>query len=357
MLKHTQPIFKLYSTTDALQDHQTCDGVVCFSSNHFLHNIITSILILPTTPLLDDLEHLIRERNPYYWKAEWDGTFNGTAPLFLVLNLFFIATGIAFAWKEKRLAGLTPLAIFVAYNISNGVARTSGGRYIVPVDWIVPLYYLLGVFYVISWVSNSMGAQWNIFSKTSEQATPKYNGTNQLSKTLFVFVILFGLGWLIPLSENLRQPRYQNINPTEILATNRALVEDAGLKSDDLVKFLQSPNASMFIGRALYPRYYKMNQGSFPSAFYPYNTLGFPRTAFKVIGPAGEYSVVLPGDVPQYLPHTSDVLVLGCNGQDYFDALVVIVLGDNGLIYTRQPESELQCPLQQPVCNNNSVCQ
>jgi len=129
------------------------------------------------------------------------------------------------------------------------------------------------------------------------------------------------------------------------------------LKSDDLVKFLQSPNASMFIGRALYPRYYKMNQGSFPSAFYPYNTLGFPRTAFKVIGPAGEYSVVLPGDVPQYLPHTSDVLVLGCNGQDYFDALIVVVLGDNDLIYTRQPESELQCPLQQPVCNNNSVCQ
>jgi len=356
-LMNTELISSLYSDTDSIQGDQACDGVVCFSSNHFLHNIITSILILPTTPLLDDLEHLIRERNPYYWKAEWDGTFNGTAPLFLVLNLFFIATGIAFAWKEKRLAGLTPLAIFVAYNISNGLARTSGGRYIVPVDWIVPLYYLLGVFYIITWLANTMGAQWNIFPKTPEQATQKYNGTSQLSKTLFVFVILFGLGWLIPLSENLRQPRYQNINPTEILATNRALVEDAGLKSNDLVKFLQSPNASMFIGRALYPRYYKMNQGSFPSAFYPYNTLGFPRTAFKVIGPAGEYSVVLPGDVPQYLPHTSDVLVLGCNGQDYFDALVVIVLGDNGLIYTRQPESELQCPLQQPVCNNNSVCQ
>jgi hypothetical protein len=77
-----------------------------------------------------------------------------------------------------------------------------------------------------------------------------------------------------------------------------------------------------------------------------------------MIGPAGEHSVVLPGgDVPQYLPHTSDVLVLGCNEQDYFDALVVIVLGDNDVIYTRQPESELQCPLQQPVCNNNSFCQ
>ena len=84
--------------------------------------------------------------------------------------------------------------------------------------------------------------------------------------------------------------------------------------------------------------------------------MGFPRTAFKLIGPVGERSVVLPGGMPSYFPHTSDVLVLGCNGQNYFDALVVIVLDNNKAIYTRAPESELQCPLKQPVCNNNSVC-
>jgi hypothetical protein len=138
------------------------------------------------------------------------------------------------------------------------------------------------------------------------------------------------------------------------------LIEDAGLKLDVLDKFLQNKDASIFIGRALYPRYYKMNRGDAAYNFYnfsPYITMGFPRTAFKVIGPMGERSVVLPGDPPQYLPHASDVLVLGCNGEHYFDALVVIVLSDNGVIYTRQPTSELRCPLQQPVCDNNSICQ
>lgn len=353
----TQPISLLYSATDVIQSNRSCDTVVCFSSNHFLHNILTSILIFPTSPILDNLVHLIRERNPYYWKADWDGTFRGTAPLFLILNVFFITTGIAFAWREKRLPGLTPLTIFVVYNISNGLARTSGGRYIVPVDWIVPFYYLLGVFYMIVQLAGIAGTQWNIFSETPKQEIPQQNGTNHLPKAFLVFAILLGLGALIPLSEALRPPRYLDISPMAILATNRSLIENAGLKFDDLGKFLQSSDSSILIGRALYPRYYKMSQGDAPFAFYPYVTMDFPRTAFQVIGPLGEKSVVLPGDAPSYLPHASDVLVLGCNGQHYLDALVVIVLDGKGAIYTRKPESELLCPLPQPVCNNNSICQ
>ncbi len=356
-LKHTQPIYALYQDPHAIQGDQPCDKVACFSARHFLHNVITSILVLPTSPALDDASHLIRDRRPYYWDAWWDGTFTDAAPLFLILNLFFIATGIAFAWREKRLPGLTPLAIFVAYNISNGLARTSGGRYIVPADWIVPLYYLLGVFYVASWLANAARSQWNIFSKTSAADAPKQDATSRSLKTAFVFAILLGFGGLIPLSENLRPPRYQNMDPLETLAANGALIEDAGLSPDDLGAFLQSPNANIFIGRVLYPRYYDMNQGETAFSFYPYTAMGFPRMAFITIGPAGERSVVLPGDVLQYPSHTSDVLVLGCKGTKYVDALVVIVLDEHGTVYTRKPASALQCPLQQPVCNNNSVCQ
>jgi len=75
-----------------------------------------------------------------------------------------------------------------------------------------------------------------------------------------------------------------------------------------------------------------------------------------VAGPTGQHSVILPGDDFRYFPHASDVLVLGCNNQNYVDAFAVIILDENGTLYTRQPVSELQCPLQQPVCNNNLVC-
>lgn len=351
-LKSIGIISALYPDTPE-QNAPPCNTVLCFSVNHFLHNTLTSFLILPTSPFLDELRYLIKDRQPY-WQANWDGSLHGATPLFLVLNLFFITTGIARAWKEKRIQGLTPLAIFVAYTLSNALARTSGGRYLVPADWLLILYYLLGVFHVLSWGANTLGIPWNVFAADPEARAPRVREFQ--SRVVGASAVLLMLGLLLPLSEALYLPRYQHVDPQETLASNRALIEQTGLKIYDLDTFLQNPDATILIGRALYPRFYKMNQGDYQGIFYPFHVLAFPRTAFKLIGPAGEHSVVLPGGIPEHLPHASDVLVLGCNGTDYFDALVAIVLNGNGAAYVREPEAPLQCPLQQPVCNNNSVC-
>jgi hypothetical protein len=84
--------------------------------------------------------------------------------------------------------------------------------------------------------------------------------------------------------------------------------------------------------------------------------MGFPRTTFTLIGKDGEKGIVLPGEKPSYFPHAVDTLVLGCKEQFYVDALAVIVLDEKGAVYTRSPESSLQCPLEQPVCDNNHNC-
>ena len=42
------------------------------------------------------------------------------------------------------------------------------------------------------------------------------------------------------------------------------------------------------------------------------------------------------------------------NEKEYIDALAIIILDEKGAVYTREPKSELRCPLQQPVCDNNS---
>jgi len=355
-LNNTQPILQLYQHNNTTPGNLPCDTVICFSANHFLHNIVTSLLIFPTSPFIDDLRYLVKERSPY-WQTNWDGSLTGIATVILFLNLFFITTGVALAWKKQGLTGLTPLVIFIVYNISNGLARTSGGRYLVPVDWIVIIYYLLGVLWIITWVANMIGVSWKISSvPLAPDLLTHITSDRYFSKSLGIITTLLLFGALIPVSENLYLPRYQNLEPQETLSDNRALLEQTGLKIHDLDTFLQTADAEILVGRALYPRFYKMNQGEFLGAFYPYNTLGFPRTAFKLIGPAGEYSVVLPGDMPESLPHASDVLVLGCKGTNYLDALAVIVLGDNSRAYARQPEAPLQCPVQPPVCNNNSVC-
>ena len=352
-LKQTQPLLALYTDFNTLQE-PPCNSTACFVPNHFLHNVLTSILVLPTSPVLDDLRHTVKESHGY-WRPDWDGSFTVASFFFFVLNLFFIVLGIRAAWEQHRLAGLAPLAIFMFYNLSNGFARTSGGRYIVPIDWIVTIYFLIGVFQTIILLANVLGTQLRSVPQPAEENGPGRSYTkNDLSRAILILAILFGLGALIPLAERLHANRYQSFDVPKLLVERESQIAEAGLSLQEINSFLQNPNAEISVGRALYPRYYIENEGEVH--FYPVVVMGFPRTTFTLIGPAGEKGIVLPGEKPDYFPHATDAIVLGCRESLYVDALAVIVLDEQGAVYTRSPESPLQCPLKQPVCDNNHNC-
>ncbi|HUE97686.1 MAG TPA: hypothetical protein VMN99_00450 [Anaerolineales bacterium] len=351
--KQTQPVLELYKDIEIIQE-PSCNTTICFVPNHFLHNILTSILILPTSFVLDDLRHTVKGDFPY-WRPDWDGSFTNLSLLLFVLNIFFIILGISIAWKQQRLPGLIPLAVFIFYNLSNGFARTSGGRYIVPVDWIVTIYFLIGVFQTITLFGNVLGSRWQLFTESVAQNTPRQNFTkNDATRAVVILAILFGLGALVPLAEVLHVNRYQDFDISKALADREAQIASAGLDLPEINSFLENPNAEIFVGRALYPRYYVENVGEVH--FYPVVVMGFPRTTFTLIGPKGEQGIVLPGERPGHFPHAVDTLVLGCREQFYVDALAVIILDEEGAVYTRSPASDLQCPLRQPVCDNNHNC-
>ncbi len=349
----THTLSSLYQPADMTQEDGTCGSVACFVPNHFLHNIVTSILLLPTSPLLDDLRHTVKESNPY-WDPFWDGTFAPLSLFIFLLNVFMIVLGVVVAWKRGKIPGITPLAVFMFYNLSNAFARTSGGRYLVPMDWIITVYFLVGVFQALAWFGSTLNLDLDPSSESIERGAVKSTSRNDIPRITFIIISLIGLGALIPLSENLHARRYENFDPSKTLADHRQALADAGLDIQFIERFLETSNAGIFAGRALYPRHYKMDQGE--PHFFPTINMPFPRTTFTLIGPVGELGVILPGGIPSYFPHASDVVVIGCSGEKYFDALAVIVLDGEGAVYTREPESELQCPLEQPVCTNNSVC-
>jgi len=353
ILANTRILLELYPATELAQNSNACKTTLCFVSKHFLHNISMSFLTLPTSPVLDDLRHTVKDAQPY-WRPDWDGSLTPSSLGFLVLNTFFITLGISLAWNQLRLVGLTPLAVFVFYNISNALARTSGGRYLVPMDWIISIYFLLGVFWLIIWFANAIGIKWELFSIPTQQDIPQQMPSRNAWSTIAILAALFGLGSLIPLSENLHPPRYQNVDMKQTLIDHEQEIATAGISTADIDLFLKSSNAELLVGRILYPRYYPMDRGEI--LFDPFVTMGFPRTAFTLIGPQGQRGVILPGPSPDHFPHAVDAIVLGCREEKYLDALAVILLDENGSIYTRSPESEFQCPLKQPVCNNNRVC-
>jgi hypothetical protein len=352
--RHTLPLSMLWNSQKS-QDQQACQTIVCFAPRHFIHNVNMSILLLPTSPVMDDLWHTVKESYPY-WRADWNGIFTGPAVLFFALNVFFITLGIGFAWKQQGLAGLAPLAVFAFYHVSNAFARTSGGRYIVPVDWITTLYFIAGLFFTITELARAARVSAGSVSDPAMQDTGKNRPqASPLATTAWILLLLFGAGSLVPLSEKIHEPRYANFNTSQTLREYEELIANAGLTTDQIEEFLQLPGSAIRVGRALYPRSYKVGQGEI--AFPPYTVLDFPRTGFVLAGPEGSNAVVLPGDVPSHFPHAGDVLVVGCSGPDYIDALAVVLLEDNGTVYTRSPMPELTCPLRQPVCQSNKECE
>jgi hypothetical protein len=351
--KQSQAVLELSRPIDILQE-PSCNSTACFVPNHFLHNVLTSILVLPTSPVLDDLRHTVKERFSY-WSPDWDGTFTIPAFFFFALNLFFILLGIRTAWEGQRLAGLVPLAIFMFYNLSNGFARTSGGRYIVPIDWILTIYFLIGLFRTLLLFAGVLRFRWMSFPERSEtNALAQSRTSSSLASAVVILVVLFGLGGLIPLAETLHPERYANFDVAKTLSEHESQIASAGLSLPEIDSFLNNPNAEISVGRALYPRYYIEFEGEVH--FYPVVVMGFPRTTFTLIGPDGEKGIVLPGEKPDHFPHAVDTIVLGCKEEFYVDALAVIVLDDTGSVYTRNPASPLQCPLKQPVCDNNHHC-
>jgi hypothetical protein len=353
--KQAEILSSLYGDTYIAQD-PSCNSITCFAPKHFLHNVITSILILPTSPTFDDLRHTVKETYPF-WHADWQGNFTLLSLFFFVLNVFFITLGISVAWTQQRLTGLVPLAVFMFYNLSNAFARTSGGRYIVPIDWVISLYFMIGIFFLITKAAESSNIKLgSLFDPENQEMDRVRTERSPWLTVALLLTLLFGAGSFVPLSEKFHSPRYADFNVTEALQERESQIAEAGLELAQINEFLENPGAEILVGRTLYPRSYKLGQGEVSFYFYPYTIMEFPRTGFFLIGPKGQDGILLPGGVLKYLPHAADALVIGCREINYIDALMVIILDQPGAVYTRSPMSELTCPLRQPVCENNTVC-
>ena len=83
---------------------------------------------------------------------------------------------------------------------------------------------------------------------------------------------------------------------------------DLDLAEEQLNTFLQLPEAVVYRGMGLYPRFYLHDKGE-PDHFSAFRVQTFPRLVMDVIGPAGNAVGVLPLDeLPGSLPNGVDVL-------------------------------------------------
>ncbi len=324
-----------------------------FVPRHFAHNELMAVLILPLEGQFKTLGETLQAP---YWQtiATWTGELPWTSLIFLAFNLLILAIGIGLSWRRWRWAGLLPLAVQAGYFAANGLARNSGARYLVAVDWVELVYYSLGLLLLTEMALRLLNQREPVRVIFNDEAAlegaPQTGWKNWLRSGSFGALAL-SVAILIPTIGSLIPERYPRMSREAVLAKVISL-DVLDVDHAQVETFLQDPAARAWIGRGIYPRFYRSHQGE-PLAYYngkalatPLQSRDYDRLTLTVLTPEREYNVVLPTGAVDSFPDGADVAVFGCwdNPDYYLDALAVVVLTDPPVVFTRDSQLSLTCP-------------
>jgi hypothetical protein len=343
------------------------DPGVPFVVDHLLHNLVTSAMIFPVTSEFLSMREVVKDGESF-WRPRWDGGMTGLSAFMLVLNLALVAFGIGTAFQRHRLRGLLPIGVLLLYLTANSLARTSGGRYVVPVDWILVAYYCVALAELVHATRALLRGKTTVTpglpvrepARTRRVLDSTVSGFAQFAAHLLpILASVLLVGALVPLAGVLYPRRYVRADNAILLQKLEGDVVESSARQD-LAAFMQQPGAVIVQGRALYPLFYRWGQGE-PTRYAPYHAREYPRLVFVLIGPQGTRHVILAASQPPMIPNAADVIVLGCQGREAgYDIIHAIVVtaesADLRAVLERNPQAPLKCPLPEPVCDNNHNC-
>ena len=159
------------------------------------------------------------------------------------------------------------------------------------------------------------------------------------------FFLLIGLA--VPLTEKTISVKYSDERKQQMLNTFMQSNIASKMQRTQLKKFTNN-NGTLFVGRALYPRYFGLDKGEF-STNNPFGPKPFSRLVFHLAGPDTQTIILPVKKAPKYIPNSSDVLVFSCkNGEP----LAVVVFSSHSepkaVIYRDPLPMEISCPLPHP---------
>ena len=308
-------------------------------SSYFFRNLIQGFLYLPASFRLETDLDAYTSRLPYW--NDWTGGLPVESWGILALNLLLISSGLAAAWRKLGPIGLFPFAIYLGYLASLAIPMISGWRFLLPADWIVLVYYLLGGSALVGflWERLTPGQQTAHNLKNTE-ATPPNLPWKKMTLPI-ILAILFSTSLF--LAEALTPERYPlHAQPQQMDAylSVRQTYHNAPTIAI-LAGFLEQSDAVLLHGKALYPRFFEPKKGFSRNGLISFRPYEFARLGFYLLGPNPEH-IILPLTVsPETFPHAAEVWVLGCKRDtDYFHRIYVealeILLPEESLIFQQE---------------------
>lgn len=346
----TEVEFNTSQITQELSNNISNNNLSVFESiiNHGNRNIISSILTLPIEWVFQDLNHLYKQDGDGLWRDQWDGSFSTEQWAAIAVWTVLGAVSIGCLVRIHGLAGFSIIYFWVVYAFSIGFSRSSGGRYIVPTNWI-PM--LLLAFCCLLFFSRGKVT----ISKPVVNRLPAWEPvcTMAIFTAFFTGMVLF---------ETLLPSKSTSDEKPDLDILKENLIDNK-INWDLVEEQLNSGIMHISHGVAVYPRFYYYKTGEH-SASGAMMEKDFSRMTFIGINRdereefSQEYLMPhkeLIGDFPQ----DSIYRALSCSSSfGYEDILAVTIKTPQGqqFTYVRDPLPEFSCPVPEPVCSANEVC-
>lgn len=320
------------------------DEVLRFVSAHYFHNMIYSYIFLPQSFRIERLRTYVAAEP--FWGA-WQGELSLHGWILLVLNMGVIALGFGASWKKHKYLALVPLVIGMGYNASVSVGRISGWRFILPSDWITLVYFSIGLIQLSYITGFLVNRTMRDFSTSEKIKTVEKSPNNWMPMTGMAFFFLC-VGTLVTYGNWLFSHLYPSQTEEQLVAKYLHVSESTGnlFTESGLNAFLQNDRAKIVQGQAIYPYFLEADSGPVNHAWPAYKPRTNDRIVFYLVGPES-MNVILPIFSHDFeFPDGADVIVLGCTN-DFGDveAQSVLLMGKLPAIFTREPMTELVCPL------------
>ncbi len=310
-------------TESALIIHPVIDAVV----RHFFHNLVTTALTLSVTPVFDDINNTFQGSEvSSIWDIEWDGKLKPCQLVLLLINLIFVSIGIAQSWLRWRLAGWMPLILSLGYLLATAVASTSGGRYIVPADWVIYLYYALGIAHTLEFLSVKVWGAVPVFQLNLVRVAESGSLNNIWPHGVIAGTFIL-LGFLPVLAMSSDPAKYPEYTPAEMI--ENILKPNATFDQKEvplLIAAVEKGTLEMIYGRMLYPVYLDYQDDTSYEVNVSGEIKGNPALVFGVIGMQNEFlqGQLALDEKPPPLMNGSDAIVFTCPDLATAQALILL---------------------------------
>jgi hypothetical protein len=305
-----------------------------FTFDNFSRNEISSFLILPVrlgnqTSFLD----YVRLSQPFWVEVySKPNLFN---LLVILINFGLLSLGFSSIFRLNPWASVTLISLHFIYSLSSAIARLSGWRFIIPVDWLFYALFALGLVEFIGWIFRKF-AGWNISAKASRLVD--YPVSDLKPYHGYAFFISFGLlflliGAAIPLREYLLPSFMPEYTKYQVCQTIEKKINSSDFASfsSDFSDFCMSDRTRTLYGFGIYPRYFKSGEGFYNRSYDPwFGEQPYARLVFRIIGTEnGKVYIKSDNEMPRF-PNGALVYAVGID-KAKFEAQVVLVEG-------KQPE-------------------